>query len=674
MSISPVGSGPAVLVEPGRTPAGSIDDAIERAGRFLLGRQAPEGYWCGELEADTSLESDTVKLMHLLGRVDPLRQARLVRTILKNQLPDGGWPIYQGGPAELNVTVKAYVALRLAGHGPQEEILQRARAVILRVGGLERVNSFEKVYLALFGLYPWDQVPALPPELILLPRWFPFNIYEISCWSRTILVPLSVVYAGRPAWVRAPFSLEELWRDPARKRARATNLQKGGAGWRFFFLGANRLLKLCERSGWKPLRELALRRADRWITERLMETDGLGAIFPAMLNAVFALKSLGYSDGDPLFERSLRELERLDLEEGDDLKVQPCFSPVWDTALAAYALAQAAQSVPGTERDLVPGLDAALERAVEWLLGQEIRIWGDWVVKNPGGKPAGWAFEFRNPFYPDVDDTGQVLLAFLALKKMRGGAARPGTTAHGAATAQRVDFEGAFRRGLEWVLSMQNRDGGWSSFDKDNDRQALTHFPFADHNAMLDPSAADITGRMLELAHAAGLPKGHPAVRRGVRFLRERQEADGTWFGRWGVNYTYGSWLALRGLLLSGEPMEGIRYQQAGRWLVTHQNPDGGWGESCRSYDDPAEKGRGVSTASQTAWALMALMSLGWVGEPAFRKGLEFLLRTQREEGDWAEEPFTGTGFPRVFYLKYHLYRVIFPLLALSEARQRLRD
>lgn len=664
MSVSPTGSGSAVLLEPGRTLGGSLDDAIERAGQYLLRQQAPEGYWCGELEADTTLESDTVKLMHLLGRVDPFRQERLTRTILKNQLPDGGWPIYRGGSAELNATVKATVALRLAGHGPEEEILQRAREVILRLGGLERVNSFEKVYLALFGLYPWDQVPALPPELILLPRWFPFNIYEVSYWSRTILVPLSVVYAERPAWVRAPFSVEELWTDPARKRARVTNFQKGGAGWRFFFLRVNQLLRLTERFAWKPLRAEALRRADRWITERLMETDGLGAIFPAMLNAVFALKALGYSDGDPLFEQSVRELERLDLEEGECLKVQPCFAPVWDTGLVAYALGKMGGTVPGAERYLVPGLDAALERAVEWLRGREVRIWGDWVVKNPKGKPGGWAFEFRNPYYPDVDDTGQVLLAFLAVLK----------TVPGAGTGAGTALQGAYDRGLAWILSMQNRDGGWSSFDKNNDCQPLNHFPFADHNAMLDPSAADITGRLLELLHAAGLPKHHPAVRRGVNFLREHQEADGTWFGRWSVSYIYGTWLALRGLRYSGEPMEGIRYQQAGRWLVTHQNPDGGWGESCRSYDDPAAKGQGTSTASQTAWALMALMSLGWMGEPGFRKGLEFLLRTQREEGDWAEEPFTGTGFPRVFYLKYHLYRVTFPLLALIEARQRLRN
>lgn len=624
-----------------------LDGAIRSVSDFLLRLQREDGSWCGELEADTTLESDSIKMWHLLNRVDPVREERLAAVILKNQLPDGGWPIYRGGPAELNATVKATVALRLAGMPAEDPILRKAADAVRRLGGLEKINSFEKVYLALFGLYPWSQVPAIPPEIMLLPSWFPFNIYEVAYWSRTILVPLSVLWAKRPIWEKVSFNVDDLWVHPDRKRAEMTNFQKGGRGWRIFFLLADRLLKGYESWSWKPMRQTALDRADRWMNERMTETDGLGAIFPAMVNGVFGLKALGYSDGDPLFERAVYEVERLELPEGSGLKVQPCFSPVWDTALALYVLGK------GNPPEIAP----ALARAGQWLKQTEIRSWGDWQVKNRAGRPAGWAFEFRNPFYPDVDDTAQVLLGFQAL--------------YGKAASFSV---GAFSRGLDWILTMQNRDGGWSSFDKDNNCRPLNHFPFADHNAMLDPSASDITGRILELLATAGLDRSHPSVKRAVEFLHRSQESDGTWFGRWGVNYIYGTWLAVRGLKAIGEPMENIRYQQAGRWLLKHQNPDGGWGESCRSYDDPSLKGQGVSTPSQTAWALMTLMALEKVGEPAFERGLRFLLDGQQADGNWSEEPFTGTGFPRVFYLRYHLYRTYFPLLALMEARQFLKE
>lgn len=625
----------------------SLEEAIRRAGQFLLEAQAERGYWCGELEADTTLESDTIKMWHLLGRVDPKKQERLVRWILKQELSGGGWPIYAGGPAELNATVKAHVALRLAGFPAEHEALRRSRAVILRLGGLERINSFEKTYLALFGLYPWDQVPALPPEVVLLPSWFPVNLYEISYWSRTILIPLAVLYGLRPSWKRAAFTVEDLWLDPVAKRARITSFQKGGVGWRLFFLTANRLLQWHEQLPWRPFRRIALARADRWMNERMVGTDGLGAIFPAMINAVFALKALGYEDGDPLFEQAVKEMERLEMPAEDGLKIQPCFSALWDTAITLYVLGKAA----------LPGSGPPLERAVNWVKESEIRVWGDWQVKNAKARPGGWAFQFRNPFYPDVDDTAQVLLGFQAF------CGKPAAF-----------FVSAYDRGLEWVLSMQNRDGGWSSYDKNNALAALNHFPFADHNAMLDPSCADITGRVLEMLAGAGLTQSHPAVRRGIAYLKENQEPDGTWFGRWGVAYLYGTWLALRGLRAVGEPMEAVRYQQAARWLIRMQNPDGGWGESCRSYDDPSQKGKGLSTPSQTAWALMTLLSLEKTEEPAFRKGIEYLLRGQQEDGNWAEEPFTGTGFPRVFYLRYHLYRTYFPLLALLEVREFLSE
>ncbi len=624
----------------------SLDLATERAAQLLLSQQTQEGYWCSRLEGDTSLESDTIKLMHLLGKVDVERQEKLIRSLVKQQLPSGGWPIYRGGPSELNATVKAYVALRLAGRSAQDPALVQAREAVLRMGGLERANSFEKTHLALLDCYPWDQVPALPPELILLPKWFFFNLYEVAYWSRTILVPLSVIYATRPKLNRCDLTLEELWVHPGRKRAEITNFQKGGFFWRAFFLVADRLLKFLERLSYKPLRARALHVADRWLRERMKDADGLGAIYPAMVNMVIALKGLGYRDTDSLLERSIEELARLDIPDGEDLKVQPCFSPVWDTALAMYAL----------EKTGGAGVPEALQRATQWLKSNEVRILGDWKVKNPHAHPGGWAFQYRNPYYPDVDDTAQALLS------LWGQLGEP--------ESQILE---PYQRGLSWVLSMQNQDGGWSAFDKDNNRACLNHFPFADHNAMLDPSANDITGRVLEMLARAGVARSHSAFQRGIHFLRQQQELDGTWYGRWGVNYIYGTWLALRGLKAAGEPMESVRYQQAGRWLIGRQNPDGGWGESCRSYDDPSTKGQGASTASQTAWALMALMSLGVVAVPAFRRGLDFLLHTQQADGDWSEEPFTGTGFPRVFYLRYHLYRTYFPLLALTEARTLFR-
>jgi squalene-hopene/tetraprenyl-beta-curcumene cyclase len=625
----------------------ALQEAIARVTAFLMEQRKLDGHWCGELEADTTLESDTVKMWHLLGRVDHVREAKLIATILRHQNADGGWPIYAGGPSELNATVKAYLALRLAGFSNSDARLVRAKETVLRLGGLERINSFEKTYLALLGLYPWGQVPALPPEIIFLPNWFAFNIYEVAYWSRTILVPLTVLYAKRPKWVALDFTVDELWQDPRRKQAKMTNFQKGGAGWRLFFRFANKVLQLHESLPWKPFRKAALRTADRWMTDRLMETDGLGAIYPAMINAVFALKALGYGDGDPALEQSIREVERLELPDGPDgLKLQPCFSPVWDTALALYIVGKSPQ------RD-----EAALEQTADWLRQREIRMYGDWRVKNPKAQPGGWAFEYRNPFYPDVDDCAQVLLGFQSLYGKAQAAALP-----------------VHQRSVEWILSMQNDNGGWASFDKNNNREQLNHFPFADHNAMLDPSSCDITGRILEMLSGAGLTIKHPQVRRAVDFLLERQEEDGTWFGRWGVNYIYGTWLALRGLKAIGVDLKEARFQKAGQWILSHQNADGGWGESCRSYDDPSLKGQGPSTASQTAWALMALISLGLAQTLEFRKGTDFLVRTQRIDGNWDEAWFTGTGFPRVFYLKYHLYRSYFPLLALTEAEKVLKE
>ena len=634
------------------TEAPPVDAAIAKAQRALLALQDGSGYWCGELEADTTLESDTIKFWRFLGRVDPVRERKLAARILAQQRPDGGWSIYDGGPSELNATVKAYFALKLAGQPADGPVLSTARATILRLGGLGRVNSFEKTYLAMFGQYPWSQVPALPPELIFLPTWFPFNIYEVSAWSRTILIPLTVLYAARPAIpVPAGCGLDELWPDPSRRVSVVTNRSSEGVAWRRFFLAADAWLKAWERTPWKPWRRAALRTAERWLLERLVDSDGLGAIYPAMVNAVFALKALGYQDGDPALERAIHEIERLEIADETTIRLQPCFSPVWDTALATYVLAESELASQG-QSPRSPTVTSALNKANLWLREKEVRRYGDWAVKNPEAAPGGWAFEFRNAQYPDVDDTAMVALALQE------------TSAEPAAT------ERAIQRGVAWILSMQNRDGGWSSFDKNNDRRALTYFPFADHNAMLDPSACDVTGRVLELLGRSRMTLRDLPVRRAAQFLRDRQEPDGAWFGRWGVNYIYGSCFALRGLAAVGESLAAPRYQRVAEWLAAHQNADGGCGETIATYDDPSLRGQGASTAARTAWALMAFVALGQARTPAVRRGVDDLLRTQRPEGAWVDGPWTGTGFPKVFYLRYHLYSVYFPLLALSEVRR----
>ncbi|MBI1976265.1 MAG: squalene--hopene cyclase, partial [Candidatus Omnitrophica bacterium] len=635
----------------------TAEEAISSAQRYLLSLQHADGYWCGELEADTTLESDTLKLDFFLGRQSAERNQKLTAYILSKQLPDGGWNIFAGGPAELNATIKAYFALKLTGHSPDASHMKKAAQTARRLGGLERINSFEKTYLAVFGLYPWSEIPALPPEIILLPNWFAFNTYEVSAWTRTILVPLSIIYATRPscAAVSSDF-LDELWATPQRKSIPAISPNSlGGKLWRNFFLGFNSILKLLEHSPWKPLRAHSLRTAKNWILERLADSDGLGAIYPSMINVVIALKGLGYEDGNPIFEETIRQVHDLEIEEkepgNETIRVQPCFSPVWDTALALYALSPHPSPLPLRGRGLGEG---GIQKGIAWLLSKEVRTAGDWKVKNPSVEPSGWFFEFRNAPYPDVDDAAMVLLALLSCGEKLG--ARP-----------LIPMAPVIKRGVEWILSMQNEDGGWSSFDKNNNCVPLTFFPFADHNAMLDPSACDITGRVLELLGKMGYKTPHPAVNRAVAFLLNHQEPDGPWFGRWGVNYIYGSCFALRGLRAAGIDLSQERFQRAADWIRQCQNTDGGWGESCSSYDDPATKGKGPSTASQTAWALMALMAAGDFQTTEFQRGVQYLVHSQLPDGSWKEDFFTGTGFPKVFYLKYHLYSIYFPLIALNE-------
>ena len=622
----------------------NLQEAMQRAADHLLSLQAPEGFWVGELEADTTLESDYIFFLFVLGLLDDRRCVKLANYIRRRQLPDGGWKIYVGGPSELNATVKAYVALKLAGDSPEAPHMARARCQIHDLGGVEATNSYTRLYLALGNVLPWSYVPAIPPELILIPSWFFLNIYSFSSWTRAIVVPLMLVYARKPHWdLPATARVDELFKD-ASGPIPAFKWDHRLMSWRNFFLVVDRLFKWYEKLPWKPLRRVALRKAKQWLLEHLERTEGLGAIYPAMVNSVFALRALGYSTDDPVTAREIGHLAQFEIEEGDTLRMQPCLSPVWDTAVTMFSLQEAG----------LPPDHPALVKAASWLLDRQVLGGGDWQVTNPDVDPGGWAFEFRNDFYPDVDDTAFVLMAL-----------------------QRVTYpdparlEQALRRGTAWVLSMQNRDGGWGAFDRNNDSAFLTRVPFADHNAMIDPSTGDVTARVLEYLGRSKWPASDPRIRHAMNFLRKDQTAEGPWYGRWGVNYLYGTSGALRALETVGL-QKGEECQRAVAWLREVQNPDGGFGESCGSYDDPKLKARGRSTASQTAWALIGLLAAGESTEPAVRKAVGYLLDQQRENGTWAEAACTGTGFPRVFYLMYHLYRNVFPLYALARYRNLL--
>lgn len=677
------------------SPGMALDVAISRTQQWFVDSQSMDGFWVGELEGDSILQSETILLLAWLGEHRSTLALRCANQLLATQLPTGGWAMYPGGRIEISGSVKAYFALKLAGHSAESEPLVRARRAIRAGGGADAVNSFTRFYLALLGQIPFELCPAVPPEFVLLPNGSPVNMYRISAWSRTIFVPLSLVWALRPVRsVPEELGIAELFlRPPAEWPALRSPGKAAPAAWlswERFFRAVDGGLKRLERWNIRPFRRRALRAAERWMLDRFVDSDGLGAIYPPIVWSLIALHSLGYAADSPEVLECRRQLEALVLlspssslspmgesaatpanAAGDSVsdttaaRLQPCLSPVWDTAITLRGLA-ASGVMRGTE---------SIERAVDWLLSKEVRRRGDWA-ERVSAEPGGWFFEHRNAFYPDVDDT---IMVAMALRELYGDETRGGSSltqertrvASAPAFIARWDrVQAACRRAVAWTLAMQNRDGGWGAFDKDNDAEFLCQVPFADHNAMIDPSTPDITARVLEMLGGFGHRGDSPPVAKALEFLRRTQEADGAWYGRWGVNYIYGTWQVLVGLRAVGVPLDDPMVRRGAEWLLRCQQADGGWGESADSYDEPALRGQGPATASQTAWALLGLIAAGRGRDEAARRGVQYLLDTQRPDGRWDEPQFTGTGFPRVFYLRYHLYPVYFPLLALGVYRR----
>ena len=606
--------------------------AIYRAQQNLISLQDPDGYWLGELIVDSTLCSDYITFMHWSGEIDFELQQKCVDHILSRRLPDGGWNIYSEGPSEVNASVKAYLSLKLAGFSQNDPLLSLARAKIHELGGIERTNTYARLYLALLGQIPWDAVPTIPVEFLLLPRWLPVNLYAVSSWTRAMVVPLAIINHYKPTRaLPKDKGIQELYLDPGKvPRQKASGLKQ-------FFILIDRCLKFIEGRGILPLRKKALAVAEEWMIERIGDgCSGLAAIFPAMLNSMIALRCLGYQPNHSIYRKAEADFRELFVDDDQGFRIQPCFSPIWDTAITLVALA----------RSGIGASHPCSQSAVRWLLSQEVRIAGDWVANNPAPEPTGWCFEFNNPFCPDVDDTAMVLLALY--------------------TAGYREDSGLYDRVVRWLLSFQNRDGGWAAFDKDVQNPLLENVPFADHNAILDPSCCDVTARVLEILGHLGFRRSHPAIRRAVHFLQEKQETDGAWYGRWGVNYIYGTSQVLRGLLTIGVDMAEPWVQRGLDWLERHQNEDGGWGETVASYDDPKLRGQGVSTPSQTAWAVLGLCAFRRTRLKSIDKGIRYLIKTQNPDGSWSETLITGTGFPRVFYLKYDMYRNNWPLLALA--------
>ncbi|HEX6996640.1 MAG TPA: squalene--hopene cyclase [Gammaproteobacteria bacterium] len=651
-----------------------LDEAIDKAIAWLDREQDPEGFWVGMLESSYSMEAEWLLAMHFLGYEHP-RRRDIVATILNAQRPDGAWESYYGAEqGDINSTVECYAALRCVGMPPDADPLVRARDWILAHGGLAQTRVFTRYWLALIGEWPWDRTPNLPPEVIANPRWFPFNLYNFASWARATLIPLALLSARRAVRPLPPDRrLDELF--PGGRDKMDYRLPRRGSplSWRRLFLLTDRLLHVYQRIGFTPGREVAIKACIEWIV-RHQDADGAwGGIQPPWIYSLMALNVEGYALSHPVIAKGLAALDaHWSYERGGTLHIQASESPVWDTWLTLLAMQDC-------ERELTPGM----RRALDWLLDHEVRYPGDWTQKVKGVEPGGWAFERANLFYPDLDDTAVALIVLGRLPERLRNEAR---------------VQAAMRRAVNWVLAMQSSNGGWAAFDRDNDKLIITKIPFCDFGEALDPPSADVTAHVLEALATLGYDRSHPAVARGYRFLRLEQDPDGSWFGRWGVNHIYGTAAVLPALAAIGEDMSEPYVQRAADWIAEHQNADGGWGETCASYMDDNLRGRGPSTASQTGWALMALLAAARERHAAaIRRGIGYLIDTQRPDGTWDEPYYTGTGFPgygfgarldfrdgrtrqriaqgtelqRGFMLNYNLYRHYFPLMALGRARRR---
>jgi len=623
--------------------------ALELARERLLSLQEHGGWWRGELQTNVTMDAEDMLLREFLGIRRADQTERSAAWIRSQQRADGTWANFHGGPGELSTTIEAYWGLRLAGDPLEAEHMRAAAEFIREQGGLQAARVFTHVWLALFGLWSWEQVPALPPEVILLPPAVPLNVYDFACWARQTIVALSIVKAHRP--VRAlPFRLDELSASGPIHADAPTRSRSAGSARASWLGRLDRLLRAYEHRPLAPLRRFALARAERWIVRR-QEADGSwGGIQPPWVYSLMALNLAGYPLEHPVMRRGLEGLDRFMVEDhddargvgapaGDSRRLEACQSPVWDTALAMVALSDAG----------LPGDHPAMLSGAQWLLGEEVVQQGDWSVKRPQLAPGGWAFEFANVNYPDVDDTAEVVLALCRLTV-------------GVPLAARV--QGAIDRALRWAQGTQSAGGGWGAFDAENTRALVRELPFLDFGEVLDEPSADVTAHTIEMLGVLGLGETEPA-RRGVRWLIDQQEDDGSWFGRWGVNHVYGTGAAVPGLIAAGVHRSHACIRRAVDWLERHQNEDGGWGEDPRSYDDPKWIGRGPSTASQTAWALLALHAAGERSQ-ALARGVDWLVSTQREDGGWDEPQYTGTGFPCDYYINYHLYRLTFPVMALG--------
>ncbi|TGU71075.1 squalene--hopene cyclase [Geomonas terrae] len=628
--------------KPGKAKS-PLDVAIEGCRDFFFREQLPKGYWWAELESNVTITAEYIMLFHFLGLVDRERERKMSAYLLSKQTEEGSWTIYFGGPGDLSTTIEAYFALKLAGYPADHPAMEKARAFVLEKGGIIKARVFTKIFLALFGEFDWLGVPSMPVELNMLPNWAYINMYEFSSWARATIIPLSIVMHHRPVHGIDPSQrVQELFVRPPRAIDYSFTKEEGILTLKNFFIGLDHVLKVYERSPIRPFRKAGIAKAEEWILEHQEETGDWGGIQPAMLNAVLALSALGYENDHPVMVQGLKALDNFCIENDDQIVLQSCISPVWDTALALKALVDA--GVPTDHPSLVKG--------AQWLLEREVRRPGDWRIKSPELEPGGWAFEFQNDWYPDVDDSGFVMMALKDIKVKDPKA-----------------LEESVRRGIAWCLGMQSKNGGWGAFDKDNTKHFLNKIPFADLEALIDPPTADLTGRMLELMGSFGYPKSYPAAVRGLDFLKKNQEPEGPWWGRWGVNYLYGTWSVLCGLSAIGEDMEAPYVKKAVNWIKSRQNIDGGWGETCESYHDPSLAGMGESTASQTGWALLGLMATGEVNCATVVRGIQYLISTQNPDGTWDETQYTGTGFPKYFMIKYHIYRNCFPLMALGTYR-----